>query len=620
MKTTINLIDVQPEIARRADELYKDKRFVGIVLSTGGGKSFLAMDRIIKQANEYNARVGFEDNDPYVLSNCPMLYFSPTHIVNGQFRTHMTKYIIAPEYLKKDIEEHGDLTRENAEDALKRILSKFKIMPEDEEYAKIQEKLKNKINNEAELEKAVLSVLRDVLESAPSDSKKEIVKAAFPALTFMAYKSVEKIDNSNRREFEAEYEESLDDDEQKQDISDINKIKPELIIFDEAHRTGAKKWWPKIQSFIKGHKKTKVLAITATPERDVDEQNMMKELAAIEEMGYTVRERREKKYLAGNYPLMEALKLGLVNPPEVVHFNMTLDETQEFREMLTRFVKTYIEEQNTSSRDNKYAIVKGNSARVYAAFESMMIQIRKSPFLDDEAETIEKICGEKNRGNYFSRAERRKGLVDKLKDNVKLLHFEKGIPKTDEGIEQIVNQCMEFLQKEPWEDGKSWEQVKQERISQQIALELEKRGITAGKALTFIDSMPNGPKGETAEEKRKRAQEHVQSQIDAIKARIGKIFGKEPKVSAIHSTAFTAKRNDEILDEFMRSDNSDGALKVIASVSKFNEGFHPDGINAEFMLKEITENANKAGEPRIVLLQQIRKSNSCRKRWKSSYI
>ena len=47
----IELIEKQPEIARNADELYKSKRFVGIVLSTGGGKSFLAMDQIIKRAN-----------------------------------------------------------------------------------------------------------------------------------------------------------------------------------------------------------------------------------------------------------------------------------------------------------------------------------------------------------------------------------------------------------------------------------------------------------------------------------------------------------------------------------------------------------------------------------------
>ena len=54
-----------------------------------------------------------------------------------------------------------------------------------------------------------------------------------------------------------------------------------------------------------------------------------------------------------------------------------------------------------------------------------------------------------------------------------------------------------------------------------------------------------------------------------------------------------------------------GPFKIIAAVQKFNEGFHPDGISAELMIKEISENKEKTGEPRIVLLQQLRKGYFC---------
>ena len=99
METKIDLIEKQPEIAENIDSLYGEgKRFAGVVLSTGGGKSFLAMDQIIKTVNSHNQRTNFvPEEDSPVLSDCSILYFSPTHIVNGQFRTHMTKYIYAPE-------------------------------------------------------------------------------------------------------------------------------------------------------------------------------------------------------------------------------------------------------------------------------------------------------------------------------------------------------------------------------------------------------------------------------------------------------------------------------------------------------------------------------------------
>ena len=621
METTVKLIDMQPEIAAKADELYKDKRFVGIVLSTGGGKSFLAMDRIVKQINEHNKRVGYTESNSLELSDCPLLYFSPTNIVNGQFRTHMAKYVIAPEYLKQDIREHGPVTVNDASQTLTRLLLKLNIAPKDDELRKLLFKLQKvfyETDPGIDPEKAVLDIIREQLEKADTPTKTRIVHDAFPNMHFKAYKNLDKLniedlDSEDVEKMQEEYEESLEDSEVDQ-IADISQINPELIVFDEAHRTGAPTWWPRIERYIQDNETARVLAITATPERDVDEQNMMKKLAAIPGMGYSVRERREKKYLAADIPLMKAIKLELVNPPDVVHFPMTLDETTEFEKMLKLFIKSVIKDETVSRYAKNYYDIKQKATSVEHAFGKMLYCIRKSPFIDDSQETLERINGKIDEGTSFYKD---RGLIGKLRDAIKDCYFEKGIRDDNKGIKVMLEACQEVLKNEIWEDGKSWEEVKQERISKLITTELEKRGITHGKALTFIDSMPRKKGNEPTKKKRSRALEYIKKEIDKIKKRIGLVAGIEPDVCALHSTAYTAAENDVILDSFMKASTEDGPFKIISAVQKFNEGFHPDGISAEFMLKEITENENKANEPRIVLLQQLGRVLSAGKKEKA---
>ncbi len=591
---SIELIEKQPGIARNADELYKSKRFVGIVLSTGGGKSFLAMDQIIKRANEYNADPKHKTEGPYELSRCPMLYFSPTNIINAQFRTHMAKYIIAPEYLEMDKQENGAVTESSAPQVLTRLMAKLNLEgPTQEMLFKLNSLIYNR-NNSLTPEEAVNEILREELEKAPTDLKTGIVKKAFPNLHFKAYKNLEKVNSKSD-----EYEETIDEEEQEV-ITDINKIKPEFIIFDEAHRTGAKTWWPKIEAYIGKNKTTKILAITATPERDVDEQNMMKRLAAIKGMGYSIREQREKKYLAGDYPLMKAIEEGMVTPPDIIHFNMTLDESSEFKKMLRAFVTGTITDFKTpTSNTQSYYNMKNKVGAIEKAFSDMLVSIRTNPLTDDIEETKAKVEGVWS--NSFTRSS---GVMTRLRDVIKYQYFELGRGRTPEDIDEITGICEKFLQDDEWEPGKSWNTVKKERVSEIITSELAKRGLTSGKALTFIDSMPAGPKGESNQEKRSRARIFIDEQIKIIKGRLGLIAGVEPDVSAIHSTAFTEKENDRIVDDFMAAPNDSGPFKIIASVNKFNEGFHADGVNAAFMVKEIAENAQK-GEPRIVLLQQL---------------
>ena len=166
MEVQINLRDHQITMAQNIDSLYSnDKRFAGVILATGGGKSFLAMDQIIKKANSYNEEngLGQPDIEDGVLSNLPMYYFSPTNIILYQFQLHMAQNVIAPEYLIQDIRENGEITESNAKDVISRIIGK----------------MNSRINIEAlSIDEVISSVTQDLIDSGESYQIEDVVKGA----------------------------------------------------------------------------------------------------------------------------------------------------------------------------------------------------------------------------------------------------------------------------------------------------------------------------------------------------------------------------------------------------------------------------------------------------------
>ena len=130
METKISLRDHQVPMAERTDELYESgKNFAGVVLATGGGKSFIAMDQIIKFANSYNARNPMPQEEqnriPKVFSNVPCYYFSPTNIILYQFKLHMAQNIMTPEYVLDYERAQGPIQGGNEIEAAKTILSQM---------------------------------------------------------------------------------------------------------------------------------------------------------------------------------------------------------------------------------------------------------------------------------------------------------------------------------------------------------------------------------------------------------------------------------------------------------------------------------------------------------------
>lgn len=232
--TYINLRDYQFQTVNNIKSLYESgKRFAGVVLPTGAGKSFVAMTTML----DY--------------SNGNIVYFAPNNEILRQIQRHIIRYII--NYNKSNLEK---------EEALK----------DPQKY--------------------------DL-----------IIREKFPHLRLYCYQGL-----SNKEEEELE------------------RLDANLIILDELHRTGAETWNPKIRKLINRNSNAKILGLTATPVRDVDGKNMMLEMAKLTE-DYSPRELLLEKYLAVNMNVLDAMKDGIVVSPNIVSFDYTLENSDEYKEV-----------------------------------------------------------------------------------------------------------------------------------------------------------------------------------------------------------------------------------------------------------------------------------------------
>jgi len=104
----------------------------------------------------------------------------------------------------------------------------------------------------------------------------------------------------------------------------LKRLNPDLIIFDELHRTGADKWGQKVDELLKLYPNAKVLGITATPDRTdeiniIDEKfsgNISYEMKMIEALGKGIL--KNPKYIIGKYAMQGELE----------DIRVQIDETQ----------------------------------------------------------------------------------------------------------------------------------------------------------------------------------------------------------------------------------------------------------------------------------------------------
>lgn len=166
-------------------------------------------------------------------------------------------------------------------------------------------------------------------------TKDEIVAEVFPNLKFEAYSGLiakrgEKIINE----------------------------KYSFIVLDELHRTGAKEWEKKLNELLDNQdENVRVLGITATPIRDMDDRNMADEIA--KKLGYTDEDIRAEKHIAMYMDLIDAIKLGLVVNPKVVSCEYMLENDGSMENLLNQI--NLIEDENERKEKlEQYEVLRRN--------------------------------------------------------------------------------------------------------------------------------------------------------------------------------------------------------------------------------------------------------------------
>ena len=228
----INLRDFQLRIKEEVDRIYSDnRRFAGVVLPTGGGKSFIAMSLMLEQKDKN------------------IVYIAPQINILRNFKKTIVKYVAGKDPAGMDDKE------------------------------------------------------LDV-----------IVQYCFPHLKLYTYQGIDK------------------DDEEK-----LKKYDADFIILDELHHVGADKWNDSIKTLIKRNDKSKILGITATPERDSvkagQEADVMRFMATFVD-NYSERELAEKKYLACDINVIDAIQEGYLVCPKIISFDYNLADNSEYSHVL----------------------------------------------------------------------------------------------------------------------------------------------------------------------------------------------------------------------------------------------------------------------------------------------
>ena len=145
------------------------------------------------------------------------------------------------------------------------------------------------------------NILHYVLRKKDSLDRDGDIQRAFPNLKFETYPGLK----SKR-------------------ASGILKDKYKFVVLDELHRSGAKEWEKYVDKILENQDDAKILGITATPTRDVDDRNMADETAR--KLGFTEEEIEKRMHIAKELDLQTAIQLGLVVNPKIISFIYKLND------------------------------------------------------------------------------------------------------------------------------------------------------------------------------------------------------------------------------------------------------------------------------------------------------
>ena len=574
----MGLREYQKVIAEKIDRLFKgigreERSFVGVKLPTGGGKTFIFMDQFVKFYEEYNKENPNEDND--CISRISVKYYSPLTGINLQTQIKISKYIILEEYIKKFKSDNKIDELEKIKDTdIKKVVDIFserilnKTGKKGKKRAEIKEKIEyiytKRLEKKEDSEEIIKKILLDVIDL--TDDVEKLVKGEFPNLEFNCYQKNEKIDSN----------------------SDVK-----LVIFDEAHRIGAKKWGKNAKRMMEKYSKAKFLAITATPERDVDGKDPMGDFAKIS--GYTVSELRKRDYLASDMNLVTALLKGLVVKPEVVNFDCLLDETIEYenvkkqlenlqkkveqsekaleerQRMAIRSGKTNLPEQTKTEKRNynEYNEVLFNFCLICKLSGKLdFVKMHLSPDNKEDRELLEFLEKPELTRNYI--------YLNLLKDKI----YEIDDEKTD-------------IHKE----YKEW---KSKKVKSIIDKAIETRPyLRQGKYLCLTPLSDDATKTK-----------YIMEEYRELMKGLFGLADEDVLITHSNTDVISATQDRSNLKKYMAELDLDDPVQIMVAMKKFDEGLHVDGIVAEFMCRQIDDRTTKKkggidDDPKTAFLQQL---------------
>ncbi|MBQ6477275.1 MAG: DEAD/DEAH box helicase family protein, partial [Bacilli bacterium] len=362
---------------------------------------------------------------------------------------------------------------------------------------------------------------------------------------------------------------------------DIREGKYDLIVFDEIHRTGAAEWSKYIEETINNQdKKTKVLGISATPQRDMDYKDMSNIWA--ERFGYSREDIRKKRHLAVNMDIIEGIRSGYIVHPRVISCAYTLKQNGKLEELKER-IDSMVDSEDKKEKTRRYE------------------KLRRDV---DKADGIEKILKDnlKEKGKYivFIPVTRRENGIYEDEDGNKIeaVDAKRFIQAYENQMKQYIF-AGRFIDENIEEFKEIEKQLKKKEFSPDVLkwINKEKENIQVLSRIRTLESNNEllSKTNEIAEAILERMD--WEELDDSKKGKLLNARTKEYIENYSMSSSYTDTHNTKQLDDFNSSKSN--KIKFMFVMNKLNEGVHVKDIDGIIWLRPMDENS------KILYLQQL---------------
>ena len=366
---------------------------------------------------------------------------------------------------------------------------------------------------------------------------------------------------------------------------------------EEENKKEKKTWGEIAKELIRRLKRTKFLAITATPERDADGEDPMLEFA--DTARYTETELRKRDYLASDMALVSALEDGLVVKPDVVTFDCMLDRTKEYQEIEEKLLNA-IQKSKQKDTITKKINAKTGKMEIVDDYHALLLNFLKMNQLSGKLDFLQRNLQDKelvsaieklNDGSYVQENMEYFSTLEKL---VKMIAQIDQVVKKIDGHKELSEEDNEIY---PLAFG--YYQWQEEQVEQIVSSTLSQRQyLQHGKYICFT---PTSPSKEQTPELMRSYQKRMQHFLG--------IEAEDALITHSNSDVITEAEDKRNLSRFTLKREKNRPPIAMVAMNKFNEGLHVSGVVASFMFRQFTEESvaleDEKEEPKIIFLQQV---------------